>query len=156
MNVWDFAGSFMQPYKVKGAEIVPKLCPVCDGGPNNDKETFALNFDKKTCNCKRQKCDASVGWHFTQLCKFKGVEAEREERFLPSPKLYKAPVKLPQTPKQKVEEYLKARGFSKETWEVPQAGKIHRRRPKSLAGRSWQASPLGNGTLRQGKPAGDC
>jgi hypothetical protein len=117
MNVWEFASSFMQPYKVKGAEIVPKLCPVCNGGSNNDKETFALNFDKKTCNCMRGSCEANAGWHFTQLCKHKGVEADREERFSQPLKIYKTPVKLPQTPKQKVEEYLKTRGFSKETWE---------------------------------------
>ena len=117
MNCFEFASSFMQPYKVKGSEIIPKLCPVCGGGSKGDKETFALNFEKRTCNCKRNSCSANAGWHFLQLCKEKGVEADREEGYSLNMKTYKKPEKLPQTPKQRVEEYLKLRGFSRETWE---------------------------------------
>lgn len=125
MNCFDVARGFMQPYKIKGQEIIPKSCPVCGGGSKNDKESFALNFDKKTCNCKRSSCEASAGWHFTQLCKFLGVETDKEERHYPVMKTYKKPEKLPQTPKQKVEEYLKVRGFSRETWERRGVGEFN-------------------------------
>jgi twinkle protein len=117
MNCFDFARAFMGKYKIKGQEIVPELCPVCHGGDHKDKESFALNYEKKTCNCKRGSCEAVSGWHFTELCKHFHVEADRDEVHTYQPKQYKTPKNLPQTAKERVESYLKSRGFSRETWE---------------------------------------
>ena len=40
-------------FNIKGAEIIPKLCPYCHGGAHGDKNTFALNTENHTFNCQR-------------------------------------------------------------------------------------------------------
>jgi len=120
MDVWNFAKQYLYPYKVKGSEIIPKLCPICQGGEKHDKETFALNADKRTYNCKRGSCGAQG--HFKQLCEKFGEEADRDEYYIPKVKQYKKPateIKLPTT---QVEEYLKLRKISKETQQAYKIG----------------------------------
>lgn len=79
MDVYEFAGKYLQPYKVKGDEIIPTLCPLCDGGAHHDKYTFALNVQKLTYNCRRGSCSE------------KGTFTELLRRFgeVPDAKLYK-------------------------------------------------------------------
>jgi hypothetical protein len=59
MNPIEFADKYLGEYKVRGSEIVPKYYPYCHGGQNRDKESFALNIDKLTFNCKRGSCGVS-------------------------------------------------------------------------------------------------
>lgn len=46
----DFADKYLYPYRIKyksdGQEIVPDLCPICNGGNSGDKHTFALSVEK--------------------------------------------------------------------------------------------------------------
>ncbi len=117
MNPTTFANKHLQPYKVRGAEIIPKYCPYCKGG-GRDKETFALNTDKLTFNCKRGKC--AVAGTFNQLKKeFKEMNYELGQA---PEKEYTRPKTLPNTPGQEVEAYLTKRGFSKETWQKRKVG----------------------------------
>jgi twinkle protein len=121
MNVWEFARSFLYPFKVKGSEIVPQHCPYCKGGHSHDKETFALNIDKKTYNCKRGSCGKSGT--FWQLCNDNGVEADRENfEIVPVKKTYKKPQTKISEPTTQAEEYLKLRKISKETMKILQVG----------------------------------
>lgn len=113
----EFAQKHFRQYKIKGNEIVPTYCPFCHGGQRSDKETFALNLDKGTYNCKRGKC--GVAGSFYQLCKEFGETPtqqnmevfHRKQRNYVLPKTKVKPTSSP------VEEYLTLRGFSKETWE---------------------------------------
>lgn len=115
MQPVEFADKHLRPYKKRGVEIVPETCPYCQGGQRNDKYSFALNVDKKTYNCKRGKC--SVSGHFVELCRDFGEETEK--RFnISRKKKYKPPkVEVKSNISSKTEEYLRKRGFSRETWE---------------------------------------
>jgi twinkle protein len=118
MNPYEFARNHLGEWKQKGSEIVPKFCPYCHGGEHRDRDSFALNVDKLTFNCKRGTCGKQG--HFTQLCRDFGEDADRSETYemmKPLPKVYKKPETVVNPAKKKVEDYLKSRGFSKETWE---------------------------------------
>jgi len=116
MTPHQFASRHLGEYKTKGDEIIPKHCPYCQGGSHGDKETFALNVEKLTYNCKRGSC--SENGTFTKLCQDFGEQTERVfERRTPTKKQYKKPIVEIEKPTSKVEEYLIRRGFSKETWE---------------------------------------
>ena len=118
MNPFEFARAHFGSYKQHGNELVPQLCPYCQGGSKHDKATFALNVEKLTFNCKRGSC-AKQG-HFVELCRDFGEQADREpghESYRPAPKVYKKPETVVESPKQKVESYLRLRGFSQETWQ---------------------------------------
>lgn len=117
MNPYEFARAHLGEFKQHGSEIIPKYCPFCHGGDRHDKYTFALNVNKLTFNCKRGTCGRQG--HFTELCREFGEQADREEQYE-----YRRPVKNYTRPKtkvdparEKVEAYLRLRGFSKETWE---------------------------------------
>ena len=84
MTIHELADTYLQPYITKGNEIIPRYCPICHGGEHKDRNTFALNIDNKTYNCKRGKCGARG--HFTQLCKHFGIEI-----YDTVPKKYKKP-----------------------------------------------------------------
>lgn len=111
----DLARKHFGEFKEKGGEIIPKLCPFCQGGSHNDTYSFAMNRETGTFNCKRGSC--GVSGSFSQLCKeFGEVSVNRE--FKPVPKKSYTPPKTQVNPaKEKVESYLKKRGFSKATWE---------------------------------------
>lgn len=116
MTPYQFADKYLVEYKQKGSEIIPTYCPICRGGKNGDKYTFALNVDKLTYNCKRGSCGAAGT--FWQLCKEFGEIEDREYEFRsPAPKKYVYPKVKTNVAGSKVEEYLKKRGFSKKTWE---------------------------------------
>lgn len=117
MTPVEFARKHLGQYKIKGNEIIPTYCPFCHGGQHKDKDTFALNIDKGTYNCKRGKC--GVAGSFSQLCREFGetpvrqnleVFYRRQYRYV-EPKTEVKPVTSP------VEKYLELRGFSRETWE---------------------------------------
>lgn len=110
MTPMQFADSFFGPYKVKGEEIVPELCPFCKGGKSHDKHTFALNMANKTYNCKRGSCGRQG--HFTQLCREFGIDISDSPA-----RTYVRPKVKPQalTHGSDAEKYLGLRRISKET-----------------------------------------
>ncbi len=59
MTVQDFADKYLSPYKRRGKEIVPQLCPFCHGGQHGDKWTFAINEESGLFKCQRGSCNAS-------------------------------------------------------------------------------------------------
>lgn len=121
MNTQEFASRYLYPYKVKGNEIVPHLCPYCNGGSKHDKETFALNISKQTFNCKRGSCGKSGT--FWQLCKDFGEEADKMDYETYAPKrVYKKPETKVIEPTTQAEQYLNLRKISKETLKLLQVG----------------------------------
>lgn len=58
MTIQDFADRFLAPYRVRGEEIIPALCPFCHGGEHGDRETFALNTIHGAYVCQRGTCGA--------------------------------------------------------------------------------------------------
>lgn len=51
-----FAQKHLGEFIVKGTEIVPAYCPICHGGQNGDRDTFAMNLYTGAWNCKRGSC----------------------------------------------------------------------------------------------------
>ncbi len=115
MNPLLFAQRYFGEYKTRGDELIPKLCPFCHGGDNNrDTDTFALNVSNLTYNCKRGNCN--VSGTFNQLCEQFGETTKTHEIRTPKQKTYMLPKTQTTQPGNKAEQYLKKRGFSKETW----------------------------------------
>jgi twinkle protein len=119
MSPYQFAEKYFPEYKQRGEELIPVYCPFCHGGQNKDKYSFALNVEKRTYNCKRGSCGA-VG-SFKQLCEEFGELEDKNFEFKTQPrarKSYVAPKAETNPAGSRVENYLKSRGFSKETWEA--------------------------------------
>jgi twinkle protein len=120
MTPLEFAQIFLQPYQIKGSEIVPDRCPFCRGGQGGrDKHTFALNLEKQTYNCKRGSCGKQG--HFTELLKEFGVSTTAD-LYTPPKKTYKKPSKKPKGLHDTALEYIRQRGISKETAEAYRVG----------------------------------
>lgn len=113
MTELEFAMMYLGEYAVKGAEIVPRYCPYCNGGEHHDKNTFALNMEKHTFNCRRGSCGRQG--HFSQLCKDFGVEPEVGPYAPKVKRSYKKPETKPQEADGEAMAYLKLRGITKET-----------------------------------------
>lgn len=123
MNPVEFAEKYLYPHKFKGNEIVPFLCPFCNGGDHRDRGTFALNIEKLTYNCRRGNC--GVKGTFSQLCKEYGEESddlkEWKAIYIPKPKIYKKPEVKAKKVTNAVIEYFKGRGISEATvkhWKI--------------------------------------
>lgn len=127
MTAIELADKYLHPYKRKGDEIIPRLCPFCKGGSTGkDIETFALNVAKGTYNCKRGTCAATgtlrdLHKHFGEP-----YDAGFEWR-TPPKRTYKKPTTQAEPAKAKVEAYLRSRGFSKATWERRKIGESNGR-----------------------------
>lgn len=117
MNPLDFADKYLYPYKIAGQEIKAKHCPICHGGPHRDKDTFAINVDNMTFNCKRGSC--GVKGTFNQLLKEFDEETFNQDyrifHFEKKKKEYKKPQVKSKPLTQPVFEYFKSRGISEET-----------------------------------------
>ena len=114
----EFADQFMRPYTISGNEIVPTLCPICHGGKNRDKKTFALNMENQTFNCKRGSCGAQG--HFVELCSDFGVQARgggQSRVISPPSRPYVKPKIEPQPIQAQAISYLNLRGISQKTLE---------------------------------------
>lgn len=129
MDVFEFANRHLGQWKQRGGEIVPRYCPYCHGGTHKDKESFALNINKLTFNCRRGSCGRSGT--FQQLCRDFGEKADAEleweknnnfEYKKQPEKVYKKPETVINPATAAVENYLKKRGFSRETWERRKVG----------------------------------
>ncbi|MFA4834933.1 MAG: bifunctional DNA primase/helicase [Dehalococcoidia bacterium] len=114
----DFADRHFRDYKIHGDEIIPRYCPYCSGGDKHDKHTFAMNATSGTYNCKRGSCGASGT--FWKICKEHGeqVETRKNYELHSRPKVeYKKPQTVPVPVQTATEKYLRARGFTPETWQ---------------------------------------
>ncbi len=109
MTAYELANRFLQPFKTRGDEIVPKLCPFCQGGEHRDKETFAVNMSNGVYRCARGSCGAKG--HLSSLKKHLGVENE----YTPITKTYRKPAVSPKKRTTQAEEYLATRGISVKT-----------------------------------------
>ncbi len=117
MNEIQFADRYLQPYKSRGDEINPRLCPYCQGGRHHDKYTFFLNTKKHTFMCHRGSCGASGT--FNELAKLYNERADYildmyKQRFdmLEEKKEYKKPVMKLVKLSQQAEDYLRLRKIS--------------------------------------------
>lgn len=63
----QFAERHLQPYILRGNELIPRLCPFCHGGERQDTNTFALNLREGVFICQRGKC--GVRGRFSELAK---------------------------------------------------------------------------------------
>ena len=116
MNEIEYAQRYFGDYTVHGNEIIPKLCPFCNGGESRDIKTFALNFEKHTYNCKRGSCGKTG--HFSEL--LSGVGEKYQEAYpqmiRQKPKrVYKKPETVIAAKTDQAQAYLKARGITQET-----------------------------------------
>ena len=114
MTEIEFADRHLGEYKIKGNEIIPRLCPFCKGGDHHDRETFALNVESHTYNCLRGSCGRHG--HFSQLCKEFGEEAERAEPYAkPVRRRYKKPELKAEELSAEAVKYIELRKLTKET-----------------------------------------
>ena len=42
--VIDLANRHFGEYKIRNGQIIPEFCPICHGGDNHDRETFAVGM----------------------------------------------------------------------------------------------------------------
>jgi len=119
MNPIEFSDKYLYPYKVSGQEIKAKFCPICHGGSSRDRNTFAINVDNMTFNCKRGSC--GVKGTFNQLLKEFNEDAFNENyrlfNFVKPQKQYKKPTvkydKVKET--DPIVEWFASRGISQPT-----------------------------------------
>lgn len=109
--------------KRKGDEVIPKLCPICEGGGHRDKGTFALNTVTGASNCMRGSC----GWSgsIKQLAEFLGIEVVKMDYF----REYRKPKKTYIKPDVVINgltpvitDYFNKRGISTKTLEKARVG----------------------------------
>lgn len=122
IDIIDFADNNLYPYQIKdkvdGIQIVPQLCPYCNGGPHNDKNTFALSITRGCFVCKRGSCGANG--RVEQLMKFLGKDPGNK-RYVGSRKAmnskpkYQAPSTKLHDITQEIYDYFQQRGLSKDT-----------------------------------------
>ena len=70
----SFADRHLSPYTLRGDELIPDFCPICHGGDNRDRYTFALNLTEGIYVCKRGSCGARG--RFEELARRFGEQAE--------------------------------------------------------------------------------
>ena len=112
MNEIEYANRYLGEYKIKGAEIIPTLCPFCNGGSHSDRGTFALNTENHTYNCRRGSCNQTG--HFTELCRAKG-ESSGDKPFVYVKKSYKPSTVKIDVPTNPVLTYVNSRKITAET-----------------------------------------
>lgn len=73
-EITEFAKRHLEPFTVRGDELIPDHCPICRGGESGDKYTFALNLTEGVYVCKRGSC--GVRGRFEELAERFGERAE--------------------------------------------------------------------------------
>jgi KaiC/GvpD/RAD55 family RecA-like ATPase/5S rRNA maturation endonuclease (ribonuclease M5) len=56
---FEFAEKYLDDYVVRGGKILPEFCPICNGGENGDRHTFAIYQDETgrwVYKCQRASC----------------------------------------------------------------------------------------------------
>ena len=69
-----FADRLLEPYIIREDELIPDFCPICHGGNNRDRYTFALNLTQGVYVCKRGSCGARG--RFEELARRFGEQTE--------------------------------------------------------------------------------
>jgi len=130
VNELEFANRHLQEFKVKGNELISKLCPFCMGGQHNDKETFSLNTDKHVYACARGKCGERGT--FKELCEKYNETADyylewlKEHNISPNTeRIYTQPQYKINDLSQTVIKYFEARGISEDTLLKTKVKSIH-------------------------------
>ena len=121
--VINLANKYFGEYKIRNGQVIPDRCPICHGGANKDKETFAVGMYNGAYNCKRGSCPGINGnreGSFKQLCNYFG-EAAFEFSSLPqsirtAKKSYNKPDKEKLKPMtEEIVTYFSTRGISETT-----------------------------------------
>lgn len=73
-QIIEFANRHLEPFTLRGDELIPEHCPVCHGGERGDKYTFALNLSEGVYVCKRGTC--GVRGRFEELAERFGERAD--------------------------------------------------------------------------------
>ena len=72
-SVLELADKHLGEYKIRGDELICRVCPWCGGGEHNDLETFAINLNTGLWNCRRGSCTRKSGT-IKELCDMFGEE----------------------------------------------------------------------------------
>ncbi len=119
MNEIEFAERHFGEHRIKGAEIIPVLCPFCGGGKHRDTDTFALNTENHTYNCRRGSC--GVAGHFTELCRRFGESADVRKdpvKTVWMKRTWKKSSAAVLPPDDRVKAYIGSRGITPETMDA--------------------------------------
>lgn len=126
MTPQEYADQFLAPYRRSDNKFIPLYCPICMGGPHQDKETFALYPDEGgrwVYKCQRAGCPDAKGT-FGHLLALKGLAQEREPKdamnkpfqFVAPRKTYVLPDASAWTPPtETIYEYFSRRKISRDT-----------------------------------------
>lgn len=117
-DIVSFAERHLDPFTVKGDEIVSLYCPFCGGGRSRDRDTFALNGYDGAFNCKRGSCAAKGS--FVALASYFGEKTERKRsvQFDKREKQYSLPQIDLHPLTDEIIEYFDKRKISKATLEA--------------------------------------
>ena len=115
-----FAAAHLSPYRVRGDELIPDLCPFCQGGEHGDRYTFALNLTDGVYVCKRGQCGARG--RFEELAAHFGERAEILRPTVRTKKQYVLPDVeiLPRT--EAIDAYFEKRKIGRETLDAFRVG----------------------------------
>ena len=114
MTPLEFAARYFPEFKQKGEEIIPTYCPICHGGHNGDKHSFAMNINTGKFNCKRGNCKRE-GEFVTLLKEFGESQPVQNYERRPVRKIYKKPQTEIKPASTATEQYLSQRKISKTT-----------------------------------------
>lgn len=117
-DAFRFAKEVGAQAKVNGKELRFTYCPYCRGGRSHDKDTFAINLENGTWNCKRDGC-GRTGNMLILAKDFDfslGTEYDAYYRPRKTYRQFKTP-KEPIKPKPAAVQYLENRGISERTAE---------------------------------------
>jgi twinkle protein len=119
MNPMELAQAHLRPYKIRGNQVVPKLCPFCGGGQHQDKESFAMSIETGAYNCKRGSC--GVQGSFKELCEHFREVPDRQG-YTTLPKRYEKPSVTPSRLSQAALDYAARRRISPHTLDLWKVG----------------------------------
>ena len=115
-----FADRHLGPYIIRGDELIPDFCPICHGGNNWDRYTFALNMTQGVYVCKRGSCGARG--RFEELVRRFGEQTEIIRPPEKAKKQYVLPDVALKPLTDEIIEYFAKRKISNETLEVFRIG----------------------------------
>ena len=118
-EIIEFADKYLFPYNIRstphGDELIPQLCPYCQGGSSGkDENTFALSLDKGVFVCKRGSCGKrgrfeELAEHFHEkVTSVRPVSEKKQQNWvLPDTKL--------SPPTEQIYQYFESRKISRKT-----------------------------------------
>lgn len=111
-----FADRHLTPYTIRDDELIPELCPICNGGDSGDKHTFALNLTEGVYVCKRGSC--GVRGRYEELAARFGERADILRPSAKRPKQYVLPSIVLQPLTDEIVGYFDKRKISRATLEA--------------------------------------